>query len=97
MRRIVLGLFLLLVTLPVFAQDANVQITSPQANTNLTGIVTVTGTVNPPDLQQYFFEVANAAPENQGEILVSHAYTHFSLSFPQRAARSRPALPSRNS
>jgi len=63
MRRIVLGLLLLLVTLPVFAQDANVQITSPQANTNLTGIVTVTGTVSPPDLQQYFFEVANAATD----------------------------------
>jgi hypothetical protein len=58
MRRILLVLLLLLVTLPVLAQDANVQITSPQANANLSGIVDVTGTVNPTDLMNYFFEVA---------------------------------------
>ena len=47
----------------VLAQDANFQITSPQPNANLSGIVTITGTVNPPDLQQYFFEVANATAD----------------------------------
>jgi len=63
MRRILLVLLLLLVTLPVLAQDANVQITSPQANANLSGIVDVTGTVNPTDLMNYFFEVAPASAD----------------------------------
>ncbi|MBI1258135.1 MAG: hypothetical protein GC204_11745 [Chloroflexi bacterium] len=60
MRRISLIVFLLLVAFPVFAQDANVQITSPQANASLSGIVEITGTVSSPDLQNYFFEVADA-------------------------------------
>ena len=60
MRRISLVLLLLLVAFPVFAQDANVQITSPQANASLSGIVEITGTVSSPDLQNYFFEVADA-------------------------------------
>ena len=66
MRRITLVLLLLLVTLPVLAQDANVQITDPVANASLSGIVTISGTVNPPDLQNYFFEVADASVDPNG-------------------------------
>jgi hypothetical protein len=42
----------------VLAQQGEVTITSPQATTTVSGMVDVTGTVNPPNLQQYFLEVA---------------------------------------
>lgn len=65
MRRIVLPLLLLLLlaSLPAFAQDANVQITAPLPNSTVQGVIDVTGTVNPPDLQSYFFEVADATAD----------------------------------
>ncbi len=61
MRRILFLFLLALVTLPVFAQDENIQITSPEPVSSISGTVTITGTVNPPDLQSYFFEVADAS------------------------------------
>ncbi len=50
--------------LPAWAQDENIQITFPPPVYSLQGTVTITGTVNPPDLQNYFFEMAdfNADP-----------------------------------
>jgi hypothetical protein len=60
MRRLIALLFISLLTLPVFAQDANVQITSPEPVSTIQGTVDIVGTVNPPDLQSYFFEVADA-------------------------------------
>ncbi len=63
MRRIAMLFLLLLTSLPVFAQDASVQITSPQPNATVQGLLDVTGTVNPPDLQSYFFEVADATAD----------------------------------
>ncbi len=60
MRRMVIVLLLSLLALPIFAQDANEQITSPQAVSTLQGTVEIIGTVNPPDLQGYYFEVADA-------------------------------------
>ncbi len=63
MRRFVLLLLLVSLSLPVFAQDANVQITFPEAVSSVQGTVNITGTVNPPDLQSYFFEVADASAD----------------------------------
>ncbi|MCC6803123.1 MAG: hypothetical protein IT319_09580 [Anaerolineae bacterium] len=60
MRRFLFVFLLLFFTLPVFAQDSTVQITFPEAVSTVQGIVTITGTVNPSDLQTYFFEVADA-------------------------------------
>ncbi len=60
MRRIFVALLLLLVTVPAFAQDQSEQITSPQPVSSVQGTITITGTVNPPDLMNYFFEVADA-------------------------------------
>jgi hypothetical protein len=42
-----------------WAQNPNIQITSPQALSDVFGLVEVTGTVNPSNLQSYFLEVAN--------------------------------------
>lgn len=63
MRRIVALLLLSLFTLPVFAQDANIQITFPPPVYSLRGTISIVGTVNPPDLQNYFFEMADASAE----------------------------------
>ncbi len=63
MRRIVTVLLLSLLTLPVFAQDQNIQVTFPQSVSELSGTVTITGTVNPPNLQSYFFEIADASAD----------------------------------
>ncbi len=64
MRRIVL-LFSLLLALALstaaFAQSADLNITSPQATTTVSGLVDVIGTVNPPNLQAYFLEVSEFA------------------------------------
>jgi len=64
MRRI-LFLFSLLLMLAfgttAFAQSANLNITSPQATITVSGVVDVVGTVNPPNLQAYFLEVAEFA------------------------------------
>jgi hypothetical protein len=49
---------LLLAALPAGAQDVTQNITSPQATTTVSGVVDVTGTVNPPGLSAYFLEVA---------------------------------------
>ncbi len=66
MRRftLVLVLVLALFALPALAQDDNIQITFPPPVYSLEGTVEITGTVNPPDLQNYFFEMAdyNADP-----------------------------------
>jgi hypothetical protein len=61
MRRILFLLFVLLISVPVLAQDASVQITAPQPNTTVQGLLDVVGTVNPSDLQSYFFEVADSS------------------------------------
>jgi hypothetical protein len=60
MRKIALFIVLLLLVLfPAAAQDnPNVNITWPPPVYDLAGTVAVRGTVNPPDLQSYFFEVA---------------------------------------
>lgn len=63
MRRLMLAFLLVLFALPAFAQDANIQITSPAASETVSGTVTITGTVNPPDLQSYFFEVVDATAD----------------------------------
>lgn len=60
MRRLLFVLLILLFALPVFAQDANIQIIAPEPVSSVQGTVNITGTVNPPDLQTYFFEVADA-------------------------------------
>src|SRR5271154_550452 len=60
MRRILVVFLILIFTVPAFAQDANDQITSPQPVSSVQGTITITGTVNPPDLMNYFFEVADA-------------------------------------
>ncbi len=64
MRRIVFMFMLLLVLAfdsVAFAQSADLNITSPQATTTVSGTVDVIGTVNPPNLQGYFLEVAEFA------------------------------------
>lgn len=62
MRRLLIA-FLCLAMVGTFslalAQSANIQITSPQALSDVSGVVEVTGTVNPSNLQSYFLEVAN--------------------------------------
>jgi hypothetical protein len=60
MRRLIALLCISLFALPVFAQDSTVQITSPTPVSDIQGTVDIVGTVNPPDLQSYFFEVADA-------------------------------------
>jgi hypothetical protein len=60
MRRLIALIFISLLALPVFAQDSTVQITSPEPVSTIQGAVDIMGTVNPPDLQSYFFEVADA-------------------------------------
>jgi len=64
MRRLLLLLVLALFSLPALAQDENIQITFPPSVYSLQGTVSLAGTVNPPDLQNYFFEMAdyNADP-----------------------------------
>ena len=64
MRRMVkLVLCLLLATMStVQAQSDEISITSPEALAELSGVVEVTGTVNPSNLRGYFLEVA---PSNQ--------------------------------
>ncbi len=47
-----------LAVLPAAAQDANVKITWPPSVYAVKGAVQVQGTVNPPDLQTYYLEVA---------------------------------------
>ena len=62
MRRIIVLLLLALLTVPAFAQeDPNIQITFPPPVYALQGTVSIIGTVNPPDLQNYFFEMADAS------------------------------------
>ncbi|MBL8161722.1 MAG: hypothetical protein JNJ61_07010 [Anaerolineae bacterium] len=51
-------LLVLLVALPVAAQDAEVNIAWPPPVYVVAGVVEVRGTVNPPDLQGYFLEAA---------------------------------------
>src|SRR5262245_35594609 len=63
MRRFFFLLALLMLALPVFAQDASMQITFPPPVFSLQGTVNITGTVNPPDLQNYFFEVSDASQD----------------------------------
>lgn len=51
-------LFLLMIALPLSAQDTGISIDWPPPVYDLTGKVNVTGTVNPPDLVNYFLETA---------------------------------------
>jgi hypothetical protein len=57
MRKLGLLIVLFLMILPAAAQDANVVISWPPPVYDVTGMVDVRGTVNPPDLQAYFLEV----------------------------------------
>lgn len=57
-RVLLLALMVVLVTVIVQAQDETVIITAPAANSAVFGTVSVTGTVNPADLQSYFLEVS---------------------------------------
>ncbi len=87
MRRftLVLVLVLALFALPALAQDDSIQITFPPPVYSLEGTVEITGTVNPPDLQNYFFEMAdyNADPSTA-------SWTPVSL--PSRAAVTNGTL-----
>lgn len=58
MRRLMLLLIVLLVGAPALAQDETIRIDYPYAVYDLAGVVPVYGTVNPPDLQSYYLEVA---------------------------------------
>ncbi|MBE2269487.1 MAG: hypothetical protein IAE80_14725 [Anaerolinea sp.] len=59
MRRWFLLLLIGLMCLPVAAQDVTVQIDFPYSVYDVSGVVDVYGTVNPPNLQSYFVEVAD--------------------------------------
>ena len=76
MRRFTLMLLLVfaLFAFPALAQDETIQITFPPPVYSLQGTFEITGTVNPPDLQNYFFELAdyNADPEH-GKLDSGHA------------------------
>ncbi|MEP7290345.1 MAG: hypothetical protein ABI835_01125 [Chloroflexota bacterium] len=63
MRRILTLILISLLTLPVFAQDASIQITFPPPVYSLQGTFSIIGTVNSPDLQNYFFEMADASAD----------------------------------
>jgi hypothetical protein len=67
--------FLLVITLLLFAsvsaQDETVRITFPPAVYDVAGAVEVRGTVNPPDLQNYFLEVSEYGMETPLWIPVS--------------------------
>ena len=63
MRRLLLLLIVLLVCAPVAAQDATVSIDFPYAVYDLAGAVDVFGTVNLPNLQSYYLEVADYAQD----------------------------------
>lgn len=60
MRRLFALLLISLLSLPVFAQGADIEITFPPQVYSLQGTIPIMGTVNPPDLQNYFFEMADA-------------------------------------
>ena len=61
MRRLFILLLVLFVVAPVAAQDATVSIDFPYAVYDLAGAVDVFGTVNVPNLQSYYLEVADYA------------------------------------
>src|SRR5262245_20049569 len=67
--------FLLAITLLLFglvsAQDETVRITSPLSVYDVAGAIDVRGTVNPPDLQNYFLEVSEYGAETPLWIPVS--------------------------
>ncbi len=72
MRRILFILLpILLLATSVAAQDETIQITWPPPVYAVSGAVQVTGTVNPPDLQSYFLEVADYGADNPLWIPVS--------------------------
>src|SRR5258708_7299040 len=59
MRKAFLWIFVALwAVLPVAAQDATVKITFPPSVYVVSGVIAVQGTVNTPDLQAYYLEVA---------------------------------------
>ena len=60
MRRfaLLLAVVILLLSAPAFAQDEPVQISFPPPVYDVRGVVPIRGTVNPPDLQSYFLEIA---------------------------------------
>lgn len=58
MRRWFILLLVLIMVAPVAAQDATVSIDFPYAVYDLAGAVNVFGTVNLPNLQSYYLEVA---------------------------------------
>ena len=55
---------LLLVVIPVMAQNEAIRIDFPPPIYDVAGVVSVTGTVNPPDLQSYFLEQATFDLDN---------------------------------
>jgi|FLYN01.1.fsa_nt_gi hypothetical protein len=72
MRRIICLCWLVgLLTASVAAQDETVRITWPPPVYEVAGAVNVTGTVNPPDLQNYFLEVSEYGAETPLWIPVS--------------------------
>jgi hypothetical protein len=64
-------LIAMLLTASVAAQDETVRITFPEAVYDVAGVVDVRGTVNPPDLQNYFLEVSEYGAETPLWIPVS--------------------------
>ena len=65
-KALVLFGFLLLAIFPAVAQDDNpaVQIDFPPSVYDLAGVVDITGTANPPDMQNYYVEMADYDPAN---------------------------------
>ncbi len=70
MRRIFILILMSLFALPVFAQGAEIEITFPPPVYSLQGTVPVAGTVNPADLQNYFFEMALASADPETAIWI---------------------------